>query len=221
MTQQEVGNERLADAIEQARPDADEVPHELPLHGAHGLRPPASTWRDMIVPAPPPPDPAPVYEPDTVMHEMHAPAASDSGNLNDCARLESSPRPCTPDTQEWQITWTPSSPISPDRRTRHLRASIPQPRSLLLVGVDAPGHLDRRLALHALRRQTQADRLHHQPTNRSPDPRPLEAAHPITGDRPGALTAADGSRLLDGPTRPGRGSAALNDGSGVGRGCRR
>jgi len=43
----------------------------------HGVLAPASTWRDMIVPAPPPR--VPLDEHETVMHETHAPRASDSG----------------------------------------------------------------------------------------------------------------------------------------------
>ncbi len=76
----------------------------------HGVLAPASTWRDMIVPDPP----SPADEPDEALQETHAPDAFDLKGTSESEGACTSATPRTPDAQDWQIAWTPSSPIAPD-----------------------------------------------------------------------------------------------------------
>ena len=90
----------------------------------HGVLAPASTWRDMIVPDPP----SLIDEPDEAMHETIAPGPSILGNVIENEGARSSAGPCTPDTaSDWELTWTPTSPIAPDLSA--LRSRSPDPYS--------------------------------------------------------------------------------------------
>ncbi len=87
----------------------------------HGVLAPASTWRDMIVPAPlPSPD-----EPGEALHEAPALVASDLVNVSqhEDGGARSSAGPCPPDSPDGEIDWTPTSPIalgtSTPRSPRH------------------------------------------------------------------------------------------------------
>ena len=79
-----------------------------------------------------PDPPALIDEPDEAMHETIAPGpsvlGSNVGNVIENEGARSSVGPCTPDTSsEWELTWTPTSPIAPDISA--LRSWSPDPYS--------------------------------------------------------------------------------------------